>query len=316
MPVVILLLFMAVVIGGVGTVGTLWALGEIDLPFFKKDESEKIPPGAVGIPVSARKILAYSKVTRDDLLDPQTKRIKVMYLMPEQIPAEALQRLPDILGQVLNHEKPPGYAFTDADFLPKGTRPGLAAGVPAGKRAMTIEASKLGGSQAVRPGDHIDVIASMPVDVSKVPKGLLAGGGSSSPLLSPAIAAKMQKQATVRVIVQDGVAVSPVTTRMVPILSASLTRGATTRTKPVQEIVIAIEPSEVSPLSEALAIAADLTCVVRSGRPDDPGEASVTPDPPNPLTNLSWVETIRGGKREWVVASPPPIPSPQAPQAN
>jgi Flp pilus assembly protein CpaB len=304
----------ALVGGGAGTVGTLWSMGELDLSFFKKKET--IPPGAIGIPVSARRIAAFTKVTRDDLIDPQTKAIKAMYLMPEQVPSEALLKLSEIIGQVLDHDKPPGYAFTDADFLPKGTRPGLSAGVPPGKRAITVEASKLGGAQAVRTGDHVDILATQPVDVSKNPRGLFGGAGAN-PMLSPAVAAKLQKQAIVKVLVQDGVAVTPVTTRMVPITSSSLTRGATTRTKPVQEIVLAVDPSEVSPFSEALAIESDLTCVIRSGRPEESEleESRVTPEAPNPLAAMSWVETIRGDKREWVVA-PSNVSPPRMPNAN
>lgn len=312
----ILFVMLALVVGGVGTVCTLWALGEIELPFLNREKQPKVPPGAVAIPVSARRIAAYSKVTRDDLIDVQAKSIKTIYLMPEQVPPGALLRLSEIVGQVLNHDKPPGYAFTVADFLPKGTRPGLAAGVPPGKRALTIEANKIAGAQALRPGDHLDVVSSSPLDLSKSSQGLLGGRGGN-PLVSPAVASKLQKQAIVRVLVNDGVAVTPVTTRMVPITSSSLTRGATTRTRPVQEIVIAVDPAEVAALSEALAIDAELNCLVRSGRPDDPGESSITPDPPNPLSTLSWVETIKGDKREWVVAPPQSTHSaPRAPNAN
>ena len=39
-----------------------------------------------------------------------------------------------ITGRVVDHEKPPRYPFTELDFLPKGTRPGLVAVIPPGKR--------------------------------------------------------------------------------------------------------------------------------------------------------------------------------------
>jgi len=62
----------------------------------------------------------------------------------------------------------------------------------------------------------------------------------------------------------------------VPTTSTSLTRGTTTRTLPVQEMVIALEPDEVAPFMEALSVEAQITCLARSGRPDDPVD-SLTP---------------------------------------
>src|SRR5437762_4819081 len=67
------------------------------------------------------------------------------------------------------------------------------------------------------------------------------------------------------------------TTRQIPVANNSMTQGLIVRTKPVQEVVIAVSPIEVAHLTEALAIGADISCVPRSGRPDDPYD-SVTPE--------------------------------------
>ena len=40
-----------------------------------------------------------------------------------------------IIGRVMAHEKPADFAFTEEDFLPFGTSPGIAGGTPPGKRA-------------------------------------------------------------------------------------------------------------------------------------------------------------------------------------
>ena len=61
--------------------------------------------------------------------------------------------------------------------------------------------------------------------------------------------------------------VTPARTRNVPVSSSSLTQGTTTRTVPVQEIVIAVEPEEVALLNEAMDLKYEITCVARSGRP-------------------------------------------------
>jgi hypothetical protein len=134
------------------------------------------------------------------------------------------------------------------------------------------------------------------------------------------------KRATVKVIVQNGVVVTPVTTRQIPFTQNSLTQGTLVRMRPVQEIMLAVDPGEVAPLTEAIAVKAEITCVPRSGRPDEP-ETSVTPDsqsPTGPLgiglvsgaggnaaqlfPELTVVETINGTKREMtaVPVSKPP----------
>src|SRR5207247_167425 len=129
-----------------------------------------------------------------------------------------------------------------------------------------------------------------------------------------------QKQATVRVMVQNGLIVEPMGTRAVPMVQNSLTDGAVTRTRPVQEAVIAINPEDVARLTEAIAVEAKITAVPRSGRPDDLVD-SKTPDlrPVSPFTGpgagafsaadsdfavgqdarpFKVVETIMGRKRE------------------
>src|SRR5207237_8746574 len=86
-----------------------------------------------------------------------------------------------------------------------------------------------------------------------------------------------QKQATVRVIVQNGLIIEPMTTRGVPMYQSSLVDGAATHTRPVQEAVLAINPEEVALLTEAMAVESKITTIPRSGRPDDPVH-SRTPD--------------------------------------
>jgi hypothetical protein len=63
-------------------------------------------------------------------------------------------------------------------------------------------------------------------------------------------------------------------------------------------VVIAVDPEEIAPLAEALAIESLVACVARSGRPDDPGPASVTPSGPSPADQVAVVERIVSGTRE------------------
>jgi hypothetical protein len=104
------------------------------------------------------------------------------------------------------------------------------------------------------------------------------------------------------------------------VTQSTLTQGLVTRNRPVQELVVAVDPEEVARLTEALAVNAEIACVPRSGRPDDPVD-SHTPDlqpwspfwgpsgsgtptsSPLPTTAsqgppLNMVERINGDKRE------------------
>ena len=111
-------------------------------------------------------------------------------------------------------------------------------------------------------------------------------------------------------VVQNGVVVAPLETRQEPITTSTLTRGQVVRSRPVLEIVLAVDPEEVAPLTEALAVGAELLCVPRSGNADDPATLE-TPDlqPVSPFNSvlgqvsgggpLTLVETITGQDRSF-----------------
>lgn len=248
-----------------------------------------LPPaeGKTRVLISAREIPAYARVTRDDLFDGTRGIFAYMDLDEEFVEDNGiLVGTSPIVGRVMKRPKRAGFAFTEADFLPKGTRPGLAGGIPPGKRAMRIDVELVGGIIGLNPGDRFDVVAArtlkpltQPVDIVRPgvdTAGLdgvysrLAGQRPRPPVPSRDPVAKVD------VIVQGGVVVSPLETRLIPTSSASLTVGQITGTRPVQEMVIALDPEEVAPLTAALRLEADLTCVARSGHPGDPAD-SVTP---------------------------------------
>ncbi len=285
-----------IALGGTGITATLWAMGIVDLSFLNRDG---VPSGWVAIPVSAGKIPAYTKLSRDHILDPRNGRIKYTYLPADEVRAEVIRDYNKVFGRVLDHEKPAGYAFTESDFLPKGTRAGLVAGIPTGKRSITVEADRLGGVFGLKPGDHIDILATVPIDSSKGGRV----GGLSSVYAAQSQVATMQKRASVRPLAQDAVIVSPVTPRNRLTASTSLTSGKQVRNVPVQEIVIAVDPVEVAAISEALATQIEITCVGRSGLPDDPGPASITPGF-DPLAEMNVVDSIAGKNRQAMVFSP------------
>lgn len=306
------LLMIAVVtlIAGV-TLAGLWAAGAVNLDRLGFGPSHV---GMIAIPTPSRPIPPYTKVTRDYLLD-ETGKLSLMYLPPNAVTPQMYARLDEILGRVTKKAKPTGYVFTEEDFLPKGSRAGLVAAVPPGKRGIRIEADQVMGLYGLNIGDRFDLIATIPIDAQKGAKGLKIGGAYQEVMTLQAELTNWMKQATVRVLVQNGQLVEPLTTRAVPISTNSLTQGRVTRTKPIQEYVIAVDPQEVALLTQAIAVKAQINAVPRSGQPGDP-EDSRTPDlvPWHPygglagtgdsaseafgkIPKLTMVETISGRKK-------------------
>lgn len=282
---------------GGGFLGLVVA-GIIELPFLKAREPSRV--GMVQVVMSGVPIPAYTQLNRDHLINPQTKQAATFWLANEQVPPGVKIELSEVAGRVLKRDKPAGYFFTEDDFLPRGTRPGLVAGVPAGKRSITLDATKVMGVAGLKVGDRFDIIASIAFD--ERPSGRTIGvPGYASSL------GEKQKRARVKVVVENGEVVLPVYLRAVPSTSHSLTSGSQTSAKPVQELVIAVDPREVPRLAEALAVAADLTAVARSGLPDDKLRASsvvvdeaADVDAPAPRPQFKVIETIVGKKRTQV----------------
>jgi Flp pilus assembly protein CpaB len=294
---------MALLVGGVASIAGLWATGYVSLPFLQRTGTNQ--DGKVQVLMSGVAIPAYTLVTRDHLLNPETKEAASFWLAKEQIPPNVIPDLAGIAGRVLKHDKPAGYFFTEDDFFPKGTRPGIVAGIPPGKRSMTLEATKIQGANGLKAGDRFDVIASIATDQrhrTNGPKSLgITTAGNASPL---------SKEARVRVVVENGAVVMPVYTRAVPTLSTSLTSGTQASAKPVQELVIAVEPYEVPMLAEAMTLEAELIAVARSGSPEDNQQSRITTELSEP-PKTQVIETIFGKRRDQI--SVPLLPATNVP---
>ena len=245
-------------------IGALWITGIFNPYRYFFGPKAPSTRGLVAVPVSAVTIPAYTRIVRDHLWNSQIGSFAVIYLRPDQVTSDMLLNMSTIIGRVVDHDKPARYAFTEADFLPKGTRPGLVAGIPAGKRAMRVPADRIPGLVGLLPGDRFDLISALPIQAGTAP--MAATGVYGRQLDLQARLSNWQKQATVRVVVQNGNVVEPMQTRQVPVASQTLTSGLIVRTRPVQEVVIAVGPGEVARLAEAIAVGADISCVPRSGR--------------------------------------------------
>ena len=279
------------------------------VPWFSAPPPPPSTDGLVPVPTVGRRVLAYARVTRDDIWDTRNGRLAVVYLPPESVTPEMLTRVQDVVGRVLSHDKQPGYVFTEADFLPKGSRDGLVGGIPPGQRAMRIPAERVQGLHGLHLGDRFDLVATLPIDAGR--NGASPSMGFSGPygqqMALEARLSNWQKQATVRVLVQNGLIVQPMGPRVEEQVQNSLGQGASVRTRAIQEAVIAVAPEEVARLTEAMVVQALITAVPRSGQPEE--DMVDTPDlqPSSPFSTLGGpaddgsfrtVETIMGRTRE------------------
>lgn len=278
----VLLALLAIVIGGAGTVGALAGFKVIDparLAFWRSKKTH--PKGWIPIPLSARSIPAYTAVTRDYLMNAKTGEQELDWRPPNEVPKGIITDLSKILDRITAREKPAIYYFKESDFLPAGTSPGVAGGTPPGKRAMILDAGKLKGVFGLRAGDHVDLLADIPLD-----KLSLFGGPDTGRFLLVAQplarGENTSKQRTeTRVVARDAMIVSPVTTRAKPAVSSSPTQGTTSRTIPVQEVVLAVGEEDIAGVTKALDWDLGILCAARSGRP---AAKEAEPTPPGPVS--------------------------------
>jgi hypothetical protein len=172
---------------------------------------------------------------------------------------------------------------------------------------MTMDASKIDGLFGLQMGDHIDLIATYPIEMPKGGGDRLSGG-----LQAQAQIATMQKRARVRPLAEDAVLITPVTIREKPTISKSLSQGTKVRMIPVQEIQLAVDPEEVPPITEALATDVKIMAIARSGRPEETTLAKDTPGN-DPLSDVNVIDAILGNKREHVAL---PVYNSQSPTAG
>ncbi len=248
-----------------GILGTLWASGRLELAWGRSEQ--RVPEGMIPIPMSARTIPRYTFVEREYLMNLETGEWTVQFLRPEEVPRGVLTNIADVRGRVTAKEKPAGFFFVEADFLPRGTRPGISAGVPEGKRALTLEVDRVKGVRSLQAGDRIDMLASIPIALLPYFGGMESGWRVENVLSGAGSSGGQQKRSETRMLAGDAVIVEPVTTRQVPVASTSFTEGSVTRMVPVQEIVIAVDLADVALVSEAVDQQLTITCIAHSGRP-------------------------------------------------
>lgn len=260
-PILVLLLL------SVGVGATLWGVG-----FFDKENKPVSREGQIACPGLARPVRAYDAITRADLINPQTGQLNVIWLPEEQASEAMLRDLAKIIGRVVSRDKQAGYILTERDLLPVGTRPGISAGIPPGKRSVTVDVKDVPGLDLLRQGDVFDLMAVLPQQdkpESNIEQAALLGGIKPPDTRS----GQLSKRTGIMPLVIGGtmVAITQGSSR-----STDGTEGLTvppsgSRNSKTKQVLatLAVDPVEVNPLTEALGLGLDLYCVTRSGHPED-----------------------------------------------
>ena len=242
-----------------------------------------LPPGMVAVPIAAVQLPAYTEIRLEHLLDPRNGELATVPLPEESILESTIVDPSQLLGRVLGRTKSAGRVFRESDLLPIGTRPGVVAGIPAGKRALRIDASRVNGIVGLQQGDRFDLIATYPIDRGSPVQSVYGN--------SPSAGAAMGSGTRSRIVAENGAVVSSLETRSLP--SAG-------RAGPiVQEVVLALDPEEIPIVTEALEVAKRIDCVPRSGLPGD-AAAGEEADPARPRVRRGGdpvVDVIEGDNR-------------------
>lgn len=259
--------FIALVFLSAGGAAVLWASG-----IFNQQKQTISREGQIAFPALSRSVQAYDAIRREDLLNPQTRQLNVIWLPEAQANPKMLRDLTEIIGRVISRDKQAGFILTEKDFLPKGTRPGISAGIPPGKRSLTIPVEEIPGLELLRQGDQFDLLAVLPEKeqpISNIEQAALMGGIKPPDTRSGQLA----KQSGSKSLVVGGtmIALSQGTKRSTDGAKGLVapTTGNRNAKKPQMMAVIAIDPVEVAPLTEAIGLELNLYCVARSGHPED-----------------------------------------------
>lgn len=288
----VLLMLLLVLVGAAGAVGTLLLLGDGTLfgkksPGVQAREKDEDHEGKVGVPLSVRVIDPYETVTREDLINPQTKDFLVQWVDKEKVAQNGFITDPmQIIGRVTRREKKVKYAFTEADFMPKGTRPGPAAAVEAGMSGIAIDPAQIPGFEFMGINDRFDIVATQKVDS----KAASTDPRFSTPEADRAKAEEKAWDTTSRILASDGKVIQPLS------LDPAKRKG--------QKVFVQVKVSEVGPLTEALAVGAKLSASFRGSAP---GAGDTDLPTPAAAPKLEQIQVIQGGKTTTisVPATPP-----------
>ena len=170
-------------------------------------------------------------------------------MMPkEAVRDDWILRWSQVEGRVMGRKKLKDKAFKEADFLPKGTRPGVASLVPKGMRMVTIPGDRVGGLEGLHYEDRFDLVAHDTIDDEKLDEAQKAVEGLSQDLVLEIEALRGATRR--RVVAHEAVRLPKI---------ESKGKGGK------EDLAIAVAEAEVPALLQALKGKSELFCVVYSG---------------------------------------------------
>ena len=139
--------------------------------------------GFVPVITTATKIMAYSELTDEALIDDATGQLHYYYFPPDRVPDHWLTDPTEVYGRVVSRALRRGSPITEADLLPAGTKPGVSAGVPPGMVAMAVNTEQISGFGDLVQGDRFAIHAKVPESTTKPMNSswISVQGGSLSP---------------------------------------------------------------------------------------------------------------------------------------
>ncbi|MEC8474086.1 MAG: hypothetical protein VXZ38_05510, partial [Planctomycetota bacterium] len=117
-------------------VGALVALAFYQLSTPAPDVSRE---GLVAVPKSLTQLKAFERIGREDVSSSRFGDDSYFWLSPEDINSEWVVDVSEIIGRILRSDKQPDFVFKKTDFLPEGSRTGIAGGVPEGKQGFFLQ---------------------------------------------------------------------------------------------------------------------------------------------------------------------------------
>ena len=229
--------------------------------------------GMVAFPATSRPLKAFSRITPDDLADPDTGELRKYYFKTDAAHGEWMTSVNDLVGRVVSRDVSAGYIFSPNDLLPADSAEGISGGVPAGRMALSVDLETIKGLGGLGRGARFDLLASVPFK----PGEAFAVLGSSVEVSGGAISQTELNDRARNTVLAEGAMIVGVNE---------------------QTATIAVQPSEVAAIAKAITLETSMYVLVRpSGldpRADVPSELK---SEPSPIGRLTVVEDIVGGQR-------------------
>lgn len=252
--------FLAVLLGVLGVIGVLLTLHfteHIELPYVdtalgREVKAQETNVRTVPVMITARDLQPGQAVRRADVWDAAIQNFKVVRVHEDDVREDWILKWSDIEGRVMAHAKSKDKAFKETDFLPKGTRPGVASLVPQGMRMVTIPKDRVVGLEALHYQDRFDLVAHREIDEKLLDEAQKALQGLSKDTW---LEIESLRGATHR--------------RLVACDAMRLPALASGDAGSKQPIAVAVAASEVPGLLQALEAKDGLFCVVYSGNEEE-----------------------------------------------